>query len=53
MGGQLGPRLYENLTLTGPPVDALKQPVLPRYEAERAAVLGSPCKALSGQFEFG
>jgi hypothetical protein len=35
MGGQLSSRGYENLTLTGAPIDALKQPVLPRMRPER------------------
>jgi hypothetical protein len=35
MGGQFSPRGYENLTLTGAPIEALKQPVLPCMRPER------------------
>ena len=41
MGGQFGPRRDENLTLTGAPVDALKQPRRPRMWAKTMPALGT------------
>ena len=49
MSGQFGPRGNENLTLTGAPVEALKQPVLPRMRTERRLYAASWAVPLAQQ----